>query len=252
MPGRIRRQLTYANVMATTAVFIALGGSSYAAVALTKDSVRSRHIGKGQVKGSDLGRNAVTSAKVADGSLRSQDFRAGDLAAGPAGPQGAAGPAGKDGSPDKPADVLGKLKTVDGPGSGLDADTLDGQTSAGLVPLATGEQPLPAVPVRFYSYFMTTTTASRFEFGQMALETNGSPGQFRICGPGGMGAFNWVLYLNGTRTAGTVVGNGCTGFVDAGALGDFRVTMRRSIVFGVHSGDGAANENYNIYGFGQL
>jgi hypothetical protein len=30
------------------------------------------------------------------------------------------------------------------------------------------------------------------------------------------------------------------------------VTMRRSIVFGVHSGDSTTNENYNVYGFGQL
>lgn len=50
--------------------------------------------------------------------------------AGPIGPQGATGPAG---SADQPADVLSKLLTVDGAGSGLDADTLDGISSAALV-----------------------------------------------------------------------------------------------------------------------
>ncbi|MEZ4472881.1 MAG: hypothetical protein R3F60_19265 [bacterium] len=47
-------------------------------------------------------------------------------APGPAGPQGPAGPAGGNGSPDTPAQVLGKLVQVDGAGSGLDADLLDG------------------------------------------------------------------------------------------------------------------------------
>lgn len=36
---RIRGKLTYANVMATIAVFIALGGASYAAIKLPKNSV---------------------------------------------------------------------------------------------------------------------------------------------------------------------------------------------------------------------
>ncbi|UYP67486.1 tail fiber domain-containing protein [Thalassobacter stenotrophicus] len=59
-------------------------------------------------------------------------------ATGPAGPTGARGltgatgatgpqgPAGANGSPDTAAQVRGKLKTVDGSGSGIDADKLDG------------------------------------------------------------------------------------------------------------------------------
>jgi hypothetical protein len=43
------------------------------------------------------------------------------------GEQGPAGEDGADGSPDSPADVLAKILQVDGPGSGIDADTLDGQ-----------------------------------------------------------------------------------------------------------------------------
>ena len=46
-----------------------------------------------------------------------------------AGPQGPVGPQGQQGSPDTPAQVLSKLAQVDGPGSGLDADTLDGTTA---------------------------------------------------------------------------------------------------------------------------
>lgn len=54
MPDRLRGRLTYSNAMASMAVFIALGGSSYAAVMLTDNSVRSRHIAPGAVRASDV------------------------------------------------------------------------------------------------------------------------------------------------------------------------------------------------------
>jgi hypothetical protein len=50
----IRRHLTYANVMATIAAFIALGGGAYAAFHLPRNSVKSKHIVNGQVKERDL------------------------------------------------------------------------------------------------------------------------------------------------------------------------------------------------------
>ena len=43
---------------------------------------------------------------------------------------GQPGPPGADGSPDTPAQILAKLVTVDGSGSTLDADLLDGQDGA--------------------------------------------------------------------------------------------------------------------------
>ena len=91
MTGKIRQRLSYANVVATLALFVALGGSSYAAVQLKKNSVRSKHIKNGQVKRADLARNAVKSDKVKDASLRAGDFMPGQL---PAGSKGATGPAG--------------------------------------------------------------------------------------------------------------------------------------------------------------
>lgn len=75
---KLRDKLNYANVMATIAVFIALGGSAYAATQLQKNSVGARQLKKG----------SVNSAKVKDHSLQTQDFKPGQL---PAGPQGAAG-----------------------------------------------------------------------------------------------------------------------------------------------------------------
>ena len=51
---KLHGKLTYANVMATIAVFIALGGSAFAAAQLKKNSVGAKQ----------LKRNAVTTAKV--------------------------------------------------------------------------------------------------------------------------------------------------------------------------------------------
>ena len=64
MHPRFRPRLTYANVMATLALFIALGGSGYAATQLSRNSV-----GTLQLK-----RNAVTGVKVRDKSLTGADI----------------------------------------------------------------------------------------------------------------------------------------------------------------------------------
>jgi hypothetical protein len=97
-----------AMTVALVALFVALGGGSYAAVALSKNSVRSKHIVNGEVKRSDIGENAVNSAGVADGSLLADDFKPGQLPtgpkgdSGPAGPPGARGPAGERGPTGSP------------------------------------------------------------------------------------------------------------------------------------------------------
>lgn len=79
------------------------------------------------------GRNGRDGAPGRDGATGPQG-PAGP--AGPQGPQGAVGPvgpvgpAGRNGSPDTPTEILAKLLTVDGPGSGLDAEFLDGNASS--------------------------------------------------------------------------------------------------------------------------
>ncbi|MDX6586664.1 MAG: hypothetical protein QOI31_1137 [Solirubrobacterales bacterium] len=75
----LRQKLTYSRVVSTLALFVALGGTAYAAVELQRDDVRSKHIKNGQVKGEDLADNSVTSPKVANGSLLGEDFAAGQL-----------------------------------------------------------------------------------------------------------------------------------------------------------------------------
>ena len=92
MLNRDRPRLNHATVVAYLALFVALSGSAFAAVQLSK----------GQVKGKHIAKNAVTSKKVKDGSLSVRDFKRGDLPAGTVGapgPQGPQGPSGAKGDP---------------------------------------------------------------------------------------------------------------------------------------------------------
>jgi hypothetical protein len=100
---------TYSGTTATLALFVALGGSSYAALNLTgadirngsltgsdveNGSLKGRDIDNGTIRGSDLKNGSVTSSDIDDASLKAADFEAGQLPAGPAGPAGPSGPQG--------------------------------------------------------------------------------------------------------------------------------------------------------------
>jgi hypothetical protein len=98
MPQRIRRHLSFANVASLSALVFAMGGTGYA-LSIPKNSVGSAQIKKGAVANSDLRANAVTGAKVKDGSLLTGDFKLGQI---PAGAKGATGPAGAGGAPGAP------------------------------------------------------------------------------------------------------------------------------------------------------
>jgi hypothetical protein len=116
-----------ANLVGYVAVFLALTAGASALPG--QNTVDSGDLKPAAVKTSDLAGGAVTGAKVRDGSLTGRDFAPDALTGiqGPPGQVGPAGPAGPAGSPDTPAQVLGKLSEVDGDGSGLDADSLDGR-----------------------------------------------------------------------------------------------------------------------------
>lgn len=64
-----RKKLTYANVMATIAVFVALGGGAYAASQLQKNSVGTKQLKNKSVTTAKIRNGAVTGAKVQVSSL---------------------------------------------------------------------------------------------------------------------------------------------------------------------------------------
>ncbi len=168
----LQRRLTFSNAIALLALFIALGGTSYAVTALPRDSVGTvqlqdgavsvkklrdravsaakigksavgpRQLRNGAVTGAKVRANAVTGAKVRDGSLTAADLAPGVLtggAQGPAGPAGAAGADGADGAagPPGPPGPRGPAGTLDAPG--FTRTELTGQPNSGYYPsLAIG------------------------------------------------------------------------------------------------------------------
>ncbi len=69
----------------------------------------------------------ITGRQIKDHTITKRDIAPKTLAR----LHGAQGPPGPAGAPDTPAQVLAKLSAVDGPGSGLDADSIDGSDGAG-------------------------------------------------------------------------------------------------------------------------
>jgi len=125
--GSIRSRLTYANVIATIALFVALGGVSYAAVQLAKNSVKAKQIAP----------NAVGSSEIKDGAVGPSELDSEGLAGvtGDKGPQGDKGPTGDKGLQGDPGPIGGLTKIVarmdnDGP-------TSSPSTGGAATPVAT-------------------------------------------------------------------------------------------------------------------
>jgi len=79
--------------ISVVALFVALGGTGYAAVTITGKDVKN-----GSLTTKDIKNNSLTSSDVKDRSLRLRDFRSGELSNGQRGPAGPAGPAGAAGA----------------------------------------------------------------------------------------------------------------------------------------------------------
>src|ERR1700750_3094913 len=156
------------NAIGYLALFVALGGSSYAAVRLTPGSVTSAALAKGAVTHAKLASNSVTSANVKKGGLAASDFKGGAVLQGlkgdwgpggargfdaipglrgAPGPQGIQGPAGHDGS----ASIAAKARlanSVTAPHGASATVPLSAETctqSAGQINLIAGSVTL-AVP----------------------------------------------------------------------------------------------------------
>lgn len=67
MLSRLRDRLTYANVVATLALFVALGGSSYAAIS----TITSKNIKNRTIKGGDVALNTLSGREIKESRLGS-------------------------------------------------------------------------------------------------------------------------------------------------------------------------------------
>jgi hypothetical protein len=122
--GFLRKRLTFSNVIALLALFIALGGTSYAVTALPKNSVGTQQIKK----------DAVTGAKVKNGSLSSADFAAGTLLKGDTGASGATGATGATG----PQGATGAAGPAGAQYSSVDGDSQTNPIESNAVSVASG------------------------------------------------------------------------------------------------------------------
>jgi hypothetical protein len=95
---RIHRPST-SMAVALVALFVALGGTSYATVsaAFPPNSVGTKQIRDNSVTRAKIAHESITSVLVKDGGLLAKDFATGQLPSGPTGPAGPVGPQGPKG-----------------------------------------------------------------------------------------------------------------------------------------------------------
>jgi hypothetical protein len=237
-------RLNYANVVATVALFIALGGGAWA---LAKDSVGSREIANGSVRsqeltnddvrGADIEADAVQGSDVADDSLTGTDVQESSLMLpSPSGGQ-----------------ILARLRRVDGSGSGLDADTLDGTESDDVLRRSTFNSATDLRTPSFLSYLAFTTRAETFEFRAIEVRTTGNPNEFQVCS-NALNTAPLVRYVNGTRSVITTETNSnCANTFNPGAGGDFQIYGAGVMIWGGSiTIDGPANTTFYLYGVDAL
>jgi hypothetical protein len=94
MLSRIAARLTYANVTATIALFIALGGGAYAATKLPRNSVGSAQIKTGAITPPKLAKSTIVRFKGQKGDKGDPGASGAQGPQGPAGNEGQVGPAG--------------------------------------------------------------------------------------------------------------------------------------------------------------
>ena len=73
----VQKHLSYANVIASMALFIALGGSAVAAATLTRDSVGAPQIREDAVRSPEIQKDAVRSSEIRDEDIKVSDIATG-------------------------------------------------------------------------------------------------------------------------------------------------------------------------------
>lgn len=179
-------KLTYANVVATIGLFIALGGTSYAVSQLGQNAVKSRHIAKGAVDKRAVGKDAVASPEINNGSVKPADLSpaaAGAVTAWtttltdpPANPDFTILDVGFEFKLDTPARVLARMDAVPDPARGVPGGaTAQCQTGNPILGLyLDDEQPVPNSAIElqnntWQSFVVTGVTDEALPAGEHEL-----------------------------------------------------------------------------------
>jgi hypothetical protein len=172
------------NVVGYLALFLALGGTSYAAVRLAPGSVTSRALARGAVTHTKLSATRVDARNIISGTLTRGDFAPGTLAdltngskgaaggkggRGATGPAGPAGAAGADGSASIVARARG-MGPITAPHGATTSVPINGDTwtqDTGDIALVTG------------SATIKTPAACTGSFGNaLVIQVDGAPATF--------------------------------------------------------------------------
>jgi hypothetical protein len=211
MLSRLRARLTYSNVMATTAVFLALGGTSYAALTVTGKTVKN---------------SSLTGADVKNKSLTKKDFKG--SVRGPAGPQGAQGPQGLQGA-----------QGGTGPKGDVGPTGPAGPTQGTATANFSGATPSPTFDHTHGTHSITTAVAGRlYVWARGQVSTT--------CSAGGAKA---ALYVDGTPVpaSGFTFPASTSTIVQVSAVsdpvpaGDHTVTFATDCTGGTFSGGSSSN-----------
>lgn len=77
--SKLKRHLSVANVLSCIALFVALGGSAFAAVKLNAGQVKAVNIARQAVTNAKIKTQAVTSGKIKNGTVNALDLGAGQV-----------------------------------------------------------------------------------------------------------------------------------------------------------------------------
>jgi hypothetical protein len=137
---RLWPRLTYANVLATIAIFISLGGSSYAVLRIT-----GKNVANNSLTGADI--TNLTTRDIRDHSLLRRDFKRGQILRGHRGRTGAKGNTGPQGEPGPLVDTLPSGKTEFGKYYALGRPAQAGQFADDVI---SYQFPLPSTATEHY------------------------------------------------------------------------------------------------------
>jgi hypothetical protein len=198
---RLFRRLSYANVAATLALFVALSGTAVAGAKLliSGADVRNHSLTGVDIKRGSLGLNTLSPAA----RTRLKGTRGQVGASGPQGPPGSQGPAGQQGSTG-PAGSQGATGSQGAPGIGVTTATATGTD-------ATNYQDL--TPLASYSL---TTSGDYVIFTTLTVHNTGVNGEYLNCAYKLAGTINGSAGFD-TSAGGTATGTSVGAFNAAGA-----------------------------------
>lgn len=176
--NKVRRTFSYANVVATMALFLAVsGGVVYAASTLGKNTVKSKNIAANAVKARNLAKNAVKSKSVAANAITGAKIKKESVTAGKV----------KKGT-------LGRTVMAPGTLAGLQVAEVQAAAVPGLTTEPAGGTPVPLTGTG-------TFTPAPGKSYELLVELKGTPTD--ADGPGGSPCSDFVTVLvNGVPFSG--------------------------------------------------